>query len=98
MGSEMKPGDIGILQHLMAHSVLNGTTAEIIYSRPFPPNIITEDPNDYYVVKCCFDPGFEHRESRENLYFGICKHNIRPITDPDQEQEKTTEKEKPVEV
>lgn len=72
----MKVGDIGVLQNLVRHAYSNGLIAKIVEI----PNKLEFD----FIIHVPGDP------APVQIYGGdwLCKkHQIRPITDPDAEQE-----------
>lgn len=78
----MKVGDIGVLQHFEIYKYYNGTVAEIILS--FKKGQLTTE----------YGPGSRHFafngveiRAFDGQEIPISRYKIRPLTDPDAEQE-----------
>jgi len=80
--SEMRIGDIGVLQNAGKMPQFNGCLAEIVATSHRGAH-----PGEYYEIEI-----FGHPPKSYNRVWVCAKHQIRPITDPDAEQE--TEKVK----
>ena len=77
--SEMKVGDIGVLQNFFCDTHFNGYLAEIVGVGPYTQNC------DFSVKVIGSNIGDES-VGRYRGAVGIKKYNIRPITDPDAEK------------
>lgn len=75
---EMKIGDIGVLQNITGkNSVMNGNIAEVVLIKPDP--LLSE--RSIYGVKDFLSPS-----GHDTKLWGIKKHQIRKLSNPDAEQ------------
>lgn len=86
--SEMKVGDIGVLQNLELNKELNGSVAEIVATI----NIGEEINYEHVGLVMTEFSGFKVMAC-DGHYYAIKPHQIRPISDPDQEEVKQDELE-----
>jgi hypothetical protein len=91
MSYNFKPGDVGVLCNLTTVRHLNGTVVEVTTVNPDAPawNIVVVDEWDY-VVQLPFP---DKRATARGNYTAILKHQIKPLEDPDQDNEVEEENE-----
>jgi hypothetical protein len=87
----MQVGDVGVLQNLKARPEYNGAVSEIMGDLEFRTYI---DPDGYFEgLAYLIDIPIYRNVLRDDGLWVCPKNNIRPLSDPDKEQDTEQRKE-----